>query len=187
MIKTRDEENKEIILKELNKIERKGAKELIKYLEKETDYFTAPASTKYHLSRKGGLAEHSLNVYKILKKKNETYKLEIKEETIIISGLLHDICKTNFYEKNENEENYKVKEKLPIGHGEKSIFILNRFIQLTKEEACAIRWHMLAFDASIHFPYPNGMSFSQAEKEHPLLIILFTSDYEASKIIEREK
>jgi hypothetical protein len=81
---------------------------------------------------------------------------------------------------------YSVDDQLPLGHGEKSVFMLQRFIPLTDEEALAIRWHMTAFDPSIHFNYPNGYAFKKAAEMSPLVTLLFTADYEASNIIERK-
>lgn len=80
---------------------------------------------------------------------------------------------------------YKVEDQFPLGHGEKSLSILQDFIPLTLEEKLAIRWHMCAFDAGIHFNYPNGFPFRKASKL-PLVTLLFTADYEASQILEAE-
>ena len=89
-------EIKDKIKELLNKVNRTGMKELMEFLEK-SDYYEAPASTKYHGAYKSGLAEHSYKVYEILKEKIESHKLEVSEDTLIISTLLHDICKVNFY------------------------------------------------------------------------------------------
>ena len=207
----------------------------LKWLQ-ESDFFIAPCSTKFHLARKGGLAEHSLHVYMLLRQKIERYELDISESSIIICGLGHDLCKVNFYKVDEEDptpaqskyfrdiatlkekdlcevqggltkawasklidwikngrkgdmpsrdEAYTVDDKFPMGHGEKSVSILQDFFHLTEEEKLAIRWHMAAFDASIHFDYPNGFPFRSAA-EIPLVTLLFTADYEASQIIERE-
>lgn len=139
------------------------------WLEK-TDFFTAPASTKYHLSVEGGLLEHSLNVYNRLLElvKNENLKRtgsnvvdERTLENVTICALLHDVCKVNFYkvayrnQKNETTKEWKkvpyytVEDKFPYGHGEKSVFLIERFIRLTVEEAMAIRWHMGGFDEAV--------------------------------------
>ena len=92
------EEQKKHIIDILRKtIKRNGIEDFIKYLEKETDFFEAPCSTRFHLSKKGGLAEHSLNVYELLKEKVERYQLGTLDETILICGLLHDLCKTKMY------------------------------------------------------------------------------------------
>ena len=87
------ETNKNAIEQLLRKVNRDGIEDLIEFLEK-TDFYTAPASTRFHNNVEGGLADHSLNVYKELK---ELTNGEWSEETIIIVGLLHDICKINNY------------------------------------------------------------------------------------------
>lgn len=161
----------------------------------EHDFFEAPCSTEYHLARPGGLAEHSLNVYNLLLKKVSDFGLNIEHNSIIITALGHDLCKCNFYVKGKKnvkengvwreKEVYIVKDQFPMGHGEKSVSILQRYFRLTQEECLAIRWHMAAFDPSIHFNYPNGYAFREASKV-PLVVLLFTADYEASQIIESE-
>lgn len=86
----------------------------------------------------------------------------------------------------EKKVNYTVKDSFPMGHGEKSVSILQDFFTLTDEEKLAIRWHMTAFDAGIHFNYPSGFPFRAAAEKYPLVTLLFTADYEASQILERE-
>lgn len=188
-----NKETKEKILNLWRQVERIGINPFIAWLENTSDFFEAPCSTEFHLVRAGGLAEHSLNVYEVLRKKVEQYNLTTKDESIIITSLGHDLCKTNFYtpgKKNVKENGkwiekdvYLVKDKFPMGHGEKSVSILQNFMHLTQEECLAIRWHMCAFDASIHFNYPNGFAFREASK-NPLVVLLFTADYEASQIVE---
>ena len=124
---------------------------LLNFLET-SDFFTAPASTKFHLAYEGGLAEHSWNVYTIFNEKLKTYSLEFGKDSIALCGLLHDICKTNFYvrgKKNVKEDGkwiekevWMVKDSLPFGHGEKSVYLLQKYIELSDEEALTIRWHM---------------------------------------------
>lgn len=164
----------------IDKINRKGNIELKYWLESETDFLNAPASTKYHGSNEGGLLEHSIIVHSLLEEKNKRYNLGLSEETVIICGLLHDVCKTNFYKR--NGIGYKVDDQFPVGHGEKSVFLLQRFIELTDQEIAMIRWHMVAFDVSIHFDYPNGYAFRSAVKKWPQIVFLFTADYEASAL-----
>ena len=88
---------KEEIIQLLKSTNREGIDKVIEYMEN-SDYFTAPASTRFHGAYEGGLAEHSYKVYEILKHKVENCVKEIKipEESIIIVSLLHDICKTNY-------------------------------------------------------------------------------------------
>lgn len=150
------------------KIKRPGADKFLEWLNK-TDFFTAPASTRYHLSEPGGLVAHSVHVYERLRSLYLAEKIndlkdcgdavaaglsDAEEETIAICGLLHDICKVNFYKagtrnvKNETTGQwekvpcYTIEDQLPYGHGEKSVYIICGFMRLTREEAMAIRWHM---------------------------------------------
>lgn len=149
---------KDQILTELRKVKRPGIESFINYLEKETDFFKAPASSEFHLSIPGGLAQHSWNVYQALTPIAKKYVPDVKEESIILSGLLHDLCKTNFYKNDfKNKKNdagvwekvpyYSIDDKDPFGHGEKSVILINRYMSLEKDEALAIRWHMGAWDA----------------------------------------
>ena len=150
------------------KIKRAGADKFLEWLNN-TDFFTAPASTRYHLAEPGGLVAHSVHVYERLRSLYLAEKIndlkdcgdavaaglsDAEEETIAICGLLHDICKVNFYKagtrnvKNETTGQwekvpcYTIEDQLPYGHGEKSVYIIGGFMRLTREEAMAIRWHM---------------------------------------------
>ena len=174
------------------KVERAGIDDLITWLEG-SDFFAAPCSTNFHLNRPGGLAEHSLNVYNLLKEKVLRYEMDTPEDSVIICGLGHDLCKVNFYGKGKKnikengtwkeKEVYLVNDQLPIGHGEKSVSILQDFIKLTDEVKIAIRWHMNSFDAS--FPsYEGRTSLNAALKKCPLAVLIFTADFEASHMLE---
>lgn len=179
---------KEKILSLLNSTERKGIDKVTKYLE-ETDFFIAPASTRYHGNYAGGLAEHSLNVYEIFKEKNKRYDLGLSEDSIIIISLLHDLCKTNFYvegTRNVKKDGkwiqvpcYTVEDGFPIGHGEKSVIMLQNFIRLTKDEMLAIRWHMGGYE-----PKENLNTISSAWNMCKVGVLLHTADLEASYILE---
>ena len=139
------------------KITREGADKLLDFLLNGSDFFTAPASTRYHGAHEGGLVEHSLNVYDCLadmaERLKERYGIEYTDESIAIAGLLHDICKVNFYKtsyRNVKDETgrwqsvpyYTIEDTLPYGHGEKSAYIVSAYIRLTRDEAFAIRYHM---------------------------------------------
>ena len=145
---------KEEFLKLLKTVQREGIDELLNFLEK-SDFFTAPASTRFHGNHEGGLVEHSLKVYEILKHKveNNIKGITIPDESIIIIALLHDICKTNFYKidyrnaKNslgvwEKVPYYTVEDTIPYGHGEKSVMMITEYIKLSPEEKYSSRWHM---------------------------------------------
>lgn len=176
---------KEKILTMLKEINREGMDELIAFLEK-SDFFEAPASTKYHGAFKGGLAEHSLKVYEVLKEKVKNYDIEVSEDTLKIVTLLHDICKVNFYKVDyRNAKNslgewekvpyYTIDDTIPYGHGEKSVMMITEYIKLTPEEKYSIRWHM-------GFSEPKELytSLGQAFKKYPLALLVHEADLEAT-------
>lgn len=152
-----------------------------------SDFFTAPASTRYHESYDGGLVEHSLNVYKHLTHLNYQQLLGYSDSSIAKTALLHDICKANFYRrayKNKKLEDgqwirtlsWEVNDQLPLGHGEKSVTILLvHGVPLTDEEMLAIRWHMGGFDASAR-DYAGGQALSGAMSQSKLVTALHIAD-----------
>ncbi len=178
--------NKEEYISLLRSTGRKGIEDLITYLET-TDFYEAPASTRYHNSKPGGLLEHSLNVYKALKeiKGVERYS----EDTIIIVSLLHDICKIGFYTSTMRnvkkdglwvqEPYYMVEDNSPLGHGEKSVIMALQMIPLKTEEIYAIRWHMGGFEAK-----ENYNSISKTFSKYPLSLMLHMADMIATYFIE---
>lgn len=177
-------------------IKREGADKLLAHLlSANSDFFTAPASTRFHGAYEGGLVEHSLNVYECLvdymnrERVQELYGLEASDETIAIVALLHDLCKMNFYKpgfRNVKDDNgvwqkvptYEIEDKLPYGHGEKSVYIISGFMRLTREEAFAIRYHM-GFSGSEE-PRNVGAAFEM----FPLAFALSTADMEATYFLE---
>lgn len=178
-------------------VTRDGKDELLNWLEN-SDFFEAPASTRFHGSYDGGLLEHSLNVYDCLKKEisNHGFSEQYPEETIAISALLHDVCKVNFYKKGfrnvkdetgrwVQKEVFEIDEKFPCGHGEKSVIILQNFIKLTTDEIWAIRAHMGGFDSSNKGgEYFIGKIFEKC----PLAMLLHIADMKATYLLEgREK
>ena len=112
MEETRMEENKKRFEELFSRIKRAGADRLLVFIREKTDFYSAPASTKYHLSKKGGLLQHSLNVYDALMAEKANPILgkaieKVSEETIIIVSLLHDLCKTFYYvESTKNQKTY---------------------------------------------------------------------------------
>lgn len=183
-------------------ITRPGADKLLSWLEG-TDFFEAPASTRFYLAQPGGLVEHSVNVYERLRKiyntekynDNSTVLVYPEEETIAICGLLHDICKANFYavemRNRKNEAGqwekypfYIVDDQLPYGHGEKSAYIASGFMKLTREEAMAIRWHMGGFDDSVK---GGSYAMSGAFEKFPLALLLHMADMQATYLDEVER
>lgn len=184
----KQKENKAKIIDLLKSTKREGMDKLIDFLENKSDFFTCPASTKFHGNFAGGLAEHSLKVYEILehKVKNSIYKIEIPEESIIIIGILHDICKVNFYAVDyRNAKNelgvwekvpyYKVEDTIPYGHGEKSVMMLSEYIKLTNEEKYAIRWHM-GFTEPKELYTTLGLAYTK----YPICVLTNEADLEAT-------
>lgn len=136
---TNKERFKEIFI---SQVTRPGAADLLAWLGT-TDFFEAPASTRFHGAYPGGLVEHSLNVYYALL--GQSTIREYGGESVAVVALLHDVCKTGYYRR-ERDGKYSVKDRLPMGHGEKSVYLVMKFMDLTDEEALAIRWHMGAYD-----------------------------------------
>lgn len=183
-----------------DKIKREGSQNLLEWLEK-TDFFIAPSSTKFHGNYEGGLVEHSVNVYNCLKMLVNEYKkqfpdYEISDETIAISALLHDLCKTNFYVKGfrnvkneetgqwEKKEIYTINDKLCMGHGEGSVYMIQAFMKLNRDEALAIRWHMNGFDNAVK---GGDFSMNGAKEQTPLVTLLQIADLWASSFLEETK
>ena len=178
-------------------IKRDGADKLLDYLINKSDFFTAPASSKFHCDFEGGLCEHSLNVYRRLlsllqAEYGEGWKDVYSPETVAVVGLLHDVCKINYYEVDyrnvKNKETgawekvpyYKVEDTLPYGHGEKSVFLIERFMKLKPTEAIAIRWHMGFSYGSIE----ERGTIGRALEMYPLAFALHVADMEASYFLE---
>lgn len=176
-------------------INRDGNDRLLEYLES-SDFFTAPASTKFHGSYECGLVGHSVNVFHCLKdylqreKVQQLYGLRISDETIAVVALLHDLCKIGCYEvsyrNNKNELGewekvpfYQFNEQTPFGHGEKSFYIVSRFIWLSHDEAMAIRFHM-GFSRKEDNPADVGLAF----EKHPLSFALSMADMEATYFLD---
>lgn len=178
---------KEEFISLLRSTNREGIEEVIQFLEK-SDFYKAPASTRFHGSFEGGLLEHSMKVYEILKHKvkNSVLDLNVSDDTLIIIALLHDICKVNFYKvdyrnaKNERGEwekvpYYAVDDTIPYGHGEKSVMMITEYMKLTVEEKYCIRWHM-----GFTEPKEAYNTLGQAFKKFPLALILHEADLEAT-------
>lgn len=179
-------------------IHREGAEELLSWME-QTDFFTAPASARYHSCYAGGLCQHSINVFECLwayikrKRVQEIYQLstaDYSDESLAIVGLLHDLCKTNVYKagfrnvKDDNGQwqrvpNYTFEDNVPYGHGEKSVFMINRFMKLTDMESFAIRFHM-GFSGD-----EDNRMVGQALAKYPLAFAVSVADSEATYFLEK--
>lgn len=191
------EDNKQRFIELYNThITREGADKLLEYMLEKSDFFTAPASTRYHGSYEGGLLEHSLNVYDCLKHfiddpyTQEKFGITCSDETVAIVSLLHDLCKMNFYTVSQRnvkgedgvwrkEPYYSVDDKVPYGHGEKSVYIITGFMRLTRQEAFAIRFHM-GFSGD----EPKSL-ISSALNQFPLAVATHIADMQASMFIEK--
>ena len=174
-------------------IKREGSEKLLEYLCS-SDFFTAPASTRFHGSYAGGLCEHSINVFECLKdimerpRMKEVYGVNYSDESIAIAALLHDVCKVDFYvESTRNVKEggvwksvpyYTIEDKLPYGHGEKSVYIVSGFMRLTRDEAFAIRYHM-GFSTG-----EDLNNIGKAFEMFPLAFAVSVADMEASYFLE---
>ena len=175
-------------------ITREGSDKFLQYLCEKTDFFEAPASTRFHGAYEGGLLEHSLNVDECLcdfvkhSRFCQKHGFSFDEESLAIAALLHDVCKTNFYKtemrnvkKNgvwESVPYYTIEDNLPYGHGEKSVYIISGFMRLTRDEAFAIRYHM-GFSGT-----EDANQVGRALEMFPLAFALCMADMEASFYIE---
>ncbi|MCD8289894.1 MAG: hypothetical protein LUC91_00140 [Prevotella sp.] len=188
-------------------VKREGVDKLMDYIRK-SDFYSAPASTRYHSCHEGGLLEHTMNVYGcvVAKKSDPIWKTvlaDVGEESIVISALLHDICKTNFYTtelKNkkiykpdgmksdsngrydwETVPSYTVQDLIPYGHGEKSVMMIEEFMKLKPVERYAIRWHM-----GFSEPKESWNTLSAAIKKYPFILALHEADMESTYTLEEE-
>ena len=185
-----------------SKIKREGADKLLEFIcSPSSDFFTAPASARYHSAYEGGLCEHSINVYECLRDyldrdvARTKYNLNYSDESIAIVALLHDLCKMNIYKVSyrnaKNEQGvwekvpyYEFDDTLPYGHGEKSVYMITPFMKLSREEAFAIRYHMGFSNVENQMATNN---VSKAFEMYPLAFALSTADMEATYYLENEK
>ena len=174
-------------------IHREGADRLLEWLQT-TDFFTAPASTRYHCACPSGLVQHSVNVYEVMMEKHFDPETD-SAESFALCALLHDVCKAQFYKistrnvKNEKTGQwekvpyYTIEDAFPYGHGEKSVFLIERFVRLKPAEATAIRWHMGGFDDAAR---GRNFSISVAYDKYPIAVKLHLADLEATYLREKE-
>ena len=195
---------------------REGIDRLLEFIRK-SDFYTAPASTRFHSCHEGGLLEHSLNVYDCLvaKRENPIWKEhlnDIGDDSLILSSLLHDLCKAYLYDtelknqktydKNKVEAadpkqvkkdnngffiwetvpKYKIEDKIPLGHGSKSVILAERYIKLSWSELFSINWHM-----GWSVPKEEYTALGNAFAKYPLAIALHEADQEATYLLEKEE
>ncbi len=176
-------------------IKRDGADKLLEWIKK-SDFFTCPASARFHSNVEGGLCFHSLNAYKrfikILECEfGEKWQEKISLESATTISLLHDICKVQTYKqelRNVKVDNiwvqkpyYTVEDQLPYGHGEKSVYIISGFMRLSREEAMAINWHMGGFDSRVR---GGAFGLSDAFYQYPATLLFHIADLEATYLDE---
>ena len=182
-----------------SKIHREGSEKLLDYLCSDNcDFFTAPASARFHSSYEGGLLDHSLNVYDCLRgylasdHVKNTLGLSYSEESVAIVALLHDLCKVGVYKKGfrnvkdekgvwQRVDTFEYDDQLPYGHGEKSVYMITSYMKLTREEAFAIRYHM-GYSST-----EDERNVSAAFEMFPLAFALSVADSEATYYLEGKK
>jgi hypothetical protein len=193
-------EIKEKILNKFSSIKREGITDLIDYITNKTDYFVAPASTQYHSNYDEGLAIHSDLVDELFSEKNIRFNLGLSQDSVHITSLTHDLCKTGFYKKGlknvkegkkidwkgkevdnwVEKEGWEIDDQLPLGHGEKSIILLQRFIPLLIEEVMIIRWHMGTPE-----DYISKKAYEVAITKYPSIVAFHCADMEAGYLLEK--
>ncbi len=194
--------SREVVEAALKLADREGMDKLIRYLAS-TDYYTAPASTRFHGNYEGALAQHSIHVAALLLKKNRELALGLPDGSCMLAGLCHDLCKVNFYVpdyKNkkvysehgsksdvkgrfdwEMVPSYTIEDKFPCGHGEKSVIMLQNFMKLTQDEILLIRWHMGPFAAANEYDFNSALDFRSE------IVAIFTADMEAAALFEEKR
>ena len=181
-----------------NNVKREGADKLLDYLlSPASDFFTAPASSRFHSAYEGGLLDHSLNVYDCLvsylsSERAKAYGFNYTDESIAIVSLLHDLCKVGVYKKGfrnvkdergvwQRVDTFEYDDQLPYGHGEKSVYIISGYMRLTREEAFAIRDHM-GYSTT-----EDARNVAAAFEMFPLAFALSVADSEATYYVECDK
>lgn len=187
-------------------IHREGLEEFLAFLEK-SDFFIAPSSTRFHLNEEGGLCRHSMNVFEMaqriytncgiadaIKEGRSPFQQELTMEKLAVACLFHDICKIGVYHRAEKFRKdaqgrwetyltWEMTEDFPIGHAEKSLYMLRSFMRLERDEALAIRWHMGMYDAG-EVNSTTRRCFYEACEASPLVSIVSSADFLASKHLE---
>lgn len=191
--------NKNLYIEKLRNTKRDNIDNLIEYINA-TDFFNAPASTKYHSNFEGGLCLHSLLVSDLLHEKKMRFQYDIPDSSIDIIALLHDLCKADVYRKTfknvivgeeikygkpfkkwDQVEQWNFEDNLPFGHGTKSVILIQNFIKLSKLETACIIHHMGKPEGG----FQETSAYNKAIELFPFLILMHTADYEASIFLEQ--
>lgn len=169
-------------------VKRSGKNGLLSWLGA-AGFFEAPAGQKHHGAFPGGLVAHSNNVYRRLmmiyaeeSRKNPAIRERYSDEAIAVVALLHDVCKVDVYKQDE-DGSYSYNDPLPLGHGEKSVYLITQFMTLTPDEALAIRWHMGAFDKAAQSDFRD---LDKTQKQCKLAVMLHIADMMATHFDEAE-
>jgi hypothetical protein len=191
------EESKKVYIELLRSTNREGIENLITYLETKTDFFTAPASTRFHNNFEGGLLLHTLNVYRNFKKLLEARPdVQVDEENVIIAALCHDLCKANYYTKEERNrkvdgrwESYEVyssikSPSIPYPHATRSIRFLRSFISIKHIEELMIYYHMGPFGGE-DYEYKNLLQ--DVNERYPATLLMYMADLMASYLDEEKR
>lgn len=171
-------------------IHRDGLEDLLTWLEK-ADFYTAPASTRYHGAYAGGLCQHSLDVLEYARKLAVLCEKPISDESLAVAALFHDLCKVNFYKTDERNQKingewvkvpcYTIEEKYAFGgHGSKSVFLVQQFMKLKTDEAAAINCHMGFSQGG-----DTVRDVSSAYQAFPLAWIIHVADEAATYLLDR--
>ena len=188
------EKNKQRFIDLMRSVPRNGVEELLDFLETKTDFYTAPASTKFHNNCDGGLLAHTLNVYENFKKLLAMRNIEMAEESVVVTSLLHDLCKCNFYVKDlRNRKNpdgkweqYTVWTQTKnvavlLPHSSRSIRIIRSYLPLKFLEELCIFYHMGPFGGE-DYEYRNMLQ--QVNTKHPETLLFYTADLMSSYLDE---
>jgi len=188
-------DNKKTITELLLSTKREGIERLVDWLNG-TDFFTAPASSSpaKHGCKEGGLAEHSLNVYLLFDEKVRRFGLDMRSDESVIAAISHDFCKIDVYkphyikgkkkgEPDKISENkpYEKEDRFPVGHGEKSIILASRHIEMTQNEMLLVRWHMGPYDEEFE------RNRSYFEPVCPAIYAFHFADHEATLYLDERK
>ena len=186
----KQEETIQVFKNYFNYIKRPGAADLLQWMDA-NGFFEAPASKRHHGAEPGGLAQHSINVWRRLihmnaEEERRQQSLNYNLETLAICGLLHDLCKIDAYRKVgfEGINEYQLTKNFPAGHGEKSVILILQFMHLTQEEILAIRWHMGQYD---FYARGGGYDLDNAFRQSKLAVMLHLADMMATHFDEREE
>lgn len=179
--------NQETIEDLLLSTNRDGMKELVEHMRK-IGFFTSPASTCHHMAKKGGLAEHSLNVFRVADALNDALAFPCKHSEIVVAALLHDLGKCGQFGKAEYQQNIlksgkvsdskpyeRNKELLPVDHEVRSVAIASQYIKLSEAEQHAILMHN-----GLYGPF----KYSIQGNETPLYMLIHWADMWASRVLE---